>query len=138
MWSNEASLETTATPEDVWRQWAEVGSWLECDGDIERIELVGPFAAGSRILMTPIGDEEVELRIVEAVEPELFVDEAELGGVVVHTTHRADRLGAVGTRIAYRMEIEGPEADTLGPQLGPEISSDFPETLAALVQRAET
>jgi hypothetical protein len=35
------------------------------------------------------------------------------------------------------MEISGPAADTLGPQLGPAISGDFPETLAALVARAE-
>jgi hypothetical protein len=34
------------------------------------------------------------------------------------------------------MEITGPAADTVGPELGPEISGDFPETLAALVERA--
>jgi hypothetical protein len=38
----------------------------------------------------------------------------------------------------YRMEITGPAADTLGPQVGPEISGDFPQTLAALVARAES
>jgi hypothetical protein len=35
------------------------------------------------------------------------------------------------------MEISGPAADTVGPELGPQISGDFPETLAALVRRAE-
>jgi hypothetical protein len=35
------------------------------------------------------------------------------------------------------MEISGPAADTLAPQIGPEISSDFPEVLAALAKRAE-
>jgi hypothetical protein len=35
------------------------------------------------------------------------------------------------------MEITGPAADTLGPQIGPEISGDFPQTLAALAERAE-
>jgi hypothetical protein len=34
------------------------------------------------------------------------------------------------------MEITGPAADTVGPDLGPKISADFPETLAALVERA--
>jgi len=34
------------------------------------------------------------------------------------------------------MEISGPAANTVGPELGPEISGDFPETLAALVQQA--
>jgi hypothetical protein len=35
------------------------------------------------------------------------------------------------------MEITGPAADSVGPELGPQISGDFPETLAALVERAE-
>jgi len=35
------------------------------------------------------------------------------------------------------MEITGPGAEEIGPHLGPQISSDFPETLSALVERAE-
>jgi hypothetical protein len=34
------------------------------------------------------------------------------------------------------MEISGPAANTLGPEIGPEISGDFPQLLAALVERA--
>jgi hypothetical protein len=36
------------------------------------------------------------------------------------------------------MEITGPAADRVGPQVGPEISGDFPQVLAALVERAES
>jgi uncharacterized protein YndB with AHSA1/START domain len=137
MWTTEHSIETSAAPEQIWRLWADVAGWPEWNGDIERIELDGPFAAGSRILMTPIGEEPVELRIAEAVEPELFVDEAELGEILVRTTHRVQPLDVERARVTYRMEITGPAADTLGPQIGPEISADFPQTLAALAERAE-
>lgn len=137
MWVTEHSVETTAAPEAIWREWSDVDRWPEWNGDIERIELDGPFAVGTRITMTPIGDEPVELRIAEAVEPELFVDEADLGEIVVRTIHRADELEEGRTRVSYRMEITGPAADTVGPQIGPEISGDFPEVLAALVERAE-
>jgi uncharacterized protein YndB with AHSA1/START domain len=137
MWTTEHSIETSATPSRIWRLWSDVHRWPEWNGDIERIELHGPFAAGSTIVMTPVGDEPVELRIAEAVEPELFVDEADLGEVVVRTTHRVQELGDGQARITYRMEITGPAADTLGAQIGPEISGDFPETLSALAQRAE-
>jgi hypothetical protein len=137
MWANEHSVETSAAPEAIWRLWADVPGWPGWNGDIERIELDGPFAAGSRIVMIPLGDEPVELRIAEAVEPELFVDEAELGEIVVRTIHRVERLDNERARVTYRMEITGPAADTLGPQIGPEISADFPQTLAALVERAE-
>jgi hypothetical protein len=137
MWANEHSIETSAAPEQIWRLWADVSGWPTWNGDIERIELIGPFAAGSRILMTPIGQEPVELRIAETVEPERFVDEAELSEIVVRTIHRVERLDGERARVTYRMEITGAAADTLGPQIGPEISGDFPQTLAALVARAE-
>jgi len=137
MWVNEQSVETSATPEDIWRLWADVPGWPEWNGDIERIELIGPFAEGSTILMTPIGDDPVQLRITEAAEPGLFVDEADGGDFVVRTTHRAERIEPGRVRVTHRIEITGPAADTLGPQIGPEISGDFPETLAALVARAE-
>src|SRR5512132_2902798 len=138
MWANEVSVETRAAPEQVWRLWADVARWPEWNGDIERIELIGVFAAGGRILMTPIGDETVELRIAEALEPDLFVDEAHIGQIVVRTIHRVQRIDSEHARVSYRIEITGPAADALGPQIGPEISADFPQTLAALVARAES
>jgi uncharacterized protein YndB with AHSA1/START domain len=138
MWASEHSVETSAAPEQIWRLWADVAGWPEWNGDIERIELIGPFAAGSRILMTPIGDETVELRITEAVEPDRFVDEADMGEIVVRTVHQVRRIDPDRARVTYRMEITCPAADTLGPQIGPEISGDFPQTLAGLVARAES
>ncbi len=135
MWTTEHSIETTAAPEAIWRLWAEVAGWPDWNADLERAELSGPFAAGSTITMTPHGQEPIELRIAEAVEPKQFVDEAHLGDVVVRTIHRIEQLGG-RIRVFYRMEITGPEADTLGPQIGPDISADFPQVLAALVERA--
>jgi uncharacterized protein YndB with AHSA1/START domain len=137
MWQTEHSIETNATTEAIWQQWTDIEHWPEWNGDIEGIEIDGPLAEGSRILMTPNGQEPVELRIAQAVEPQLFIDEADLGEIVVRTTHRVERLDDRRSQVSYRMEITGPAADTLGRQIGPEISGDFPEVLAALVARAE-
>jgi Polyketide cyclase / dehydrase and lipid transport len=137
MWAAEHSIETTASPESIWRLWSDVASWGEWNSDIERIEISGPFAVGSTISMNPVGRDTVELRLARVSEPDLFVDEADLGDAVVRTTHRVDRLDPGRSRITYRMQISGPDADTIGPNLGPEISGDFPETLAALVVQAE-
>jgi uncharacterized protein YndB with AHSA1/START domain len=137
MWTSEQGIETPASPEAIWRLWSDVAGWPEWNADIEHIEISGPFAAGSTISMTPIGQDAVELRVTEAVEPDLFVDEANLGDVVVRTTHRVERLEGDRSRVTYRMEISGPAADSVGPEVGPQISADFPETLAALVQHAE-
>src|SRR5438876_2497528 len=129
MWTTEHSTETTASSEAVWRFWSDVGRWPEWNADLERAELSGPFAVGSIITMYQHGGDTIELRIAEAVQPERFVDEASLGDVVVRTIHRLEPLENDRLRVLYRMEITGPQADTLGPQIGPEISADFPQVL---------
>ena len=138
MWAVEPSVETSAGAQAVWQLWADVERWPEWNAGVDRIELRGPFAVGSTILMTPPGDEPVELRITEADEPDLFVDEADGGDFVVRTTHRVEQIGAERSRVTYRMEITGPASDSVGPEIGPEISGDFPQVLAALAARAET
>jgi hypothetical protein len=136
MWAYEHGVETGATPEAVWRLWADVENWGAWNAEIEKIEIDGPFAEGTRIMMTPPGDDPVLLRIDEAVEGERFVDVAEFDGLVLRTTHRIDRLGRDRIRVVYRMEITGAGADEIGPQIGPGITGDWPETMAALVERA--
>jgi len=132
MWTTEHSIETTVAPDAIWRRWVAVERWPEWNADIERIELRGPFATGSTIAMTPRGQDTIELRIGEAVEGELFVDEATVDGNVIRTLHRIDRLDGERIRVVYRLAADGPLAE----QLGPAISSDFPDTLAALVEHA--
>src|SRR5262245_11766031 len=117
MWAAEHTIETTASPESIWRLWSNVASWSEWNADVERIEISGPFAAGSTIAMTPAGQDTVELRLSEVSEPKLFVDEADLGDVVVRTSHLIDSLDEGRCRVTYRMEITGPAADTVGPDL---------------------
>jgi hypothetical protein len=137
MWTSEHSIETTSSAKAIWRLWSDVAGWPEWNSDIEHIEISGPFAAGSTITMTPVDQDPVELRIAEAVEPDLFVDEASVGDVVVRTIHRVEPLADDRNRVSYRIEISGPAADRVGSELGPQISRDFPETLSSLVRQAE-
>jgi uncharacterized protein YndB with AHSA1/START domain len=136
MWSYEHAVEAAVSAEAVWGAWADVERWAEWNADIERIAIDGPFAVGARIEMTPRGDDPVVLRVAEVRPGECFVDEAELGGTVVTTTHLVEPAGEGRVRIVYRTEITGPAADEIGPQLGPAITGDFPETIAALVEFA--
>jgi hypothetical protein len=122
-------VETTAAPGRIWRLWADVAGWPRWNADIERIEIDGPFTAGSEIAMN-----DVRLRLTDVRENEQFVDEAVLGPTTVRTLHRLDPLPGGRTRVTYRTEIDGPDGD----ELGPAITGDFPETLAALVARAQT
>ncbi|MER5207892.1 SRPBCC family protein [Streptomyces sp. NPDC002825] len=137
MWEYEHSIETSATPEAVWRLWADVAGWGTWNAEIEKIEISGPFAAGARITMTPPGDDPVLLHVAEAVENERFVDEARFGDLLLRTVHRIERAGQGRIRVVYRMEITGAGADEAGPEIGPGITADWPDTMAALVELAQ-
>ncbi|SED21798.1 polyketide cyclase [Streptomyces sp. TLI_105] len=136
MWEYEHGVETTAAPEAIWRLWADVENWGTWNAEIEKIEISGPFEVGARITMTPPGDDPVELRVAEAVEGELFVDEARFGDLLLRTVHRIDRLDGERVRVVYRMEITGTGADEVGPRIGPGITADWPDTMAALTELA--
>ncbi|MFK0192117.1 polyketide cyclase [Kitasatospora sp. NPDC090308] len=136
MWEYEHGIETEATPEAIWQLWADVENWGTWNAEIEKIEISGPFATGTQITMTPPGDDPVLLHIAEAVEGELFVDEARFDGLLLRTTHRIDRIDQHRIRVVYRMEITGTGADEAGPQIGPGITADWPETMASLAELA--
>lgn len=59
----------------------------------------------------------------------------EAGDVVMRTVHRIDRLDEGRSLVTYQMEVTGPGADTVGAEPGSQISGDFPEVLAALVEK---
>lgn len=137
MWDYEHSVETGAAQQDIWRLWADVESWGDWNAEIERIEIVGPFAEGATILMTPPGEDAIALQLAEVVPGELFVDEARFDGLLLRTTHRVEKLDGGRVRVTYRMEISGAGADDIGPGIGPGITADWPETMASLVEHAQ-
>ena len=137
MWEYEQSVETTAAPEALWQHWSDMATWPQWNGGIETIDVEGPFAVGTAFTMTPPGDEAIHMRLVEIKPGESFTDEMDAGDFVVRTQHRLEPTASGLTRIVYRTEITGEAADHIGPELGPQITADFPEVLAALAKLAE-
>jgi polyketide cyclase/dehydrase/lipid transport protein len=137
MWAYEHSVETTATSEALWHHWSDMAMWPQWNDGIETIDVEGPFEVGTAFTMTPPGDEPIRMRLTEIKRGESFTDEMDAGDFVVRTEHRLEPGAAGLTRIIYRTEITGEAADHIGPELGPQITADFPEVLAALAKRAE-
>ena len=136
MWEYEYSVETTAAPEALWRHWADMAAWPQWNDGIETIDVEGPFETGTAFAMTPPGDEPIRLRLAEIKPGESFTDEMDAGDFVVRTEHRLEPAAAGRTRIVYRTEITGEAAGQVGPELGPQITADFPAVVAALARRA--
>jgi len=133
MWTDTASIATTASPAALWRLFEDVAGWTNWNAGIERIALNGPFATGSTFDMQPPGMEAFRSTLCE-VRPLLgFVDETVLEDTRFLVSHELHALPSGGTRVTYAIRVEGPEAATLGPL----VTADFPEVLAALKMLAE-
>lgn len=133
MWTHEDSIETAAAPASVWPLFADVAQWQRWNGGIERIELHGPFAAGTAFTMQSPGQDPLTSTLLEVTPNVSFSDETVVDETRVVVSHTLVPLPAGGTKIVYRTEITGPGADEFGPM----VTGDFPEVLAALKRLAE-
>jgi hypothetical protein len=137
MWSYEHVAEAEVAPETIWSVLADIDGWAEWDTSLEQISLLGPFQVGTEISMTPVGQQPIRSTIVEIVDNRRYADRTEFAGVSLLFSHTLT-ASAGGTRIVHRLEIGGPTADRVGPELGPAITADFPDAMAALIARAGT
>ncbi|MFE5329750.1 SRPBCC family protein [Embleya sp. NPDC056575] len=137
MWIHEHTVETEVGAEAIWKVLSDVDNWARWDTSMEAVVLEGPFEVGSHVSMTPTGQDPIRSVIVAVQENELYADETEFGGVRLRFSHALKRLAnGVGTRVVHRLEITGPDADRVGPELGPAITADFPKAMDALLGRA--
>jgi Polyketide cyclase / dehydrase and lipid transport len=139
MWTYEHSLDTAATADALFAILRDARRWPEWNAGVARIDLDGPFATGTTGLMLLPDQTALRFRLAWVGAGQGFEDETEIpgAGVLVRVRHALDPLPAGGTRVTYRATVEGPAADALGPEIGPAVTADFPEVMAALAARAE-
>jgi len=95
----------------------------------------GEFATGATGTMKFEDQPPLSYRLV-TVDPEReFLDETPVGDLVVRVSHLLEPLPSGRLRITYSVEIDGPEEQA--KEIGPLITADFPETIAALVSLAK-
>jgi uncharacterized protein YndB with AHSA1/START domain len=137
MWVHEHTDETTASPEAVWRVLHDLDNWASWDTSMEWVRLEGPFAVGAEVTMKPKGQDPITSVIVEASDNRVYADETSLGDVTLRFSHTLEPLASGGTKVIHRLQITGPAARELAPELGPAITEDFPEAMDALLARAQ-
>lgn len=136
MWVAEYSGETTASPAEVFALLADPATWPRWNEGVARIDMAGPFEAGTRAVMVFPDGTELPFAITW-VEPDRgYADETPVpdAAVVVRVRHELTATEA-GTRITYRVEADGP--DDAAAEVGAGVSADFPAVIAALAAHAE-
>lgn len=133
MWTHVSSIETSASPAEVWAKFADVAGWKRWNAGIVNIELHGPFAEGTRFTMQVPGDDTFISTLRAVRENEEFTDETVVDDNRVRVFHRIEALPSGGSRISYSTEITGPQEAEFGPM----VVGDFPDVLAALKRHLE-
>jgi hypothetical protein len=136
MWTTQVTAVTSLPRDRVWEAVRDLHAGALTYEGADRFELHGPFALGTELTVTPAGQDPIRSRIEVLEQARTYADVTDLGDV--RLTFRYDlEDDATGTRVRYALTIDGPAADAVAPELGPQISADFPESLAALLAEAE-
>lgn len=133
MWTHEASIETTATPAQIWKLFCDVNGWKHWNSGIENIEIHGPFAAGTTFSMQPPDAEMLASTLVRVEENQGFTDETIVDDTLVLVHHQITSLASGATKITYRTEVTGLDA----AEIGAIVTGDFSDVLSALKTLAE-
>ena len=135
MWTAEHTAETDLPREVVWAALADLHRGTLTYEGADTFVLRGQFAVGGVVDVTPVGQETFESTIVELDAPTTYADLTSFGDVTLLFRHTLEALSS-GTRVTHRLEIDGPSADEVGPELGPQISDDFGSSMQALFAAA--
>lgn len=103
----EHTIETQASPEQIWKVWADVENWKKWDPEIEIARIDGPFRTGTtgstQFKGTPLFK-----TLLTKVDPlKCVVQEAYLTFAKV-VSYQTMRHAAGITRVTFRVEVRGP------------------------------
>ena len=137
MATNERSVETTASPQAVWKVWSDAPRWQEWNPDVQSMTLNGPFAAGTTGMMkTKQGTRQVQL--TEVVPGKSFRLETTVIPLTRFAFECQVAAGPTGkTTISQGIRVGGPLGGLVGGMMGRQIADTFPALLQGLARKAE-
>jgi hypothetical protein len=134
----ETSIETSATPAEVWRIWSDVNSWPEWNPDMKESRLDGPLEVGTTGMVHTRSGGRHDVVVTQLEDGQSF----ELESTAMPMTKMAIRATvtptANRTRISQGFEARGLLAPVVGPMMGGTILKTFDSVLQGLAKKAES
>jgi hypothetical protein len=124
MWSNEYTAVSPLPARAIWDALKALHEGRLTYEGSDTFVLHGPFAKGTRVSVTPVGQDTFESTIVDLVDNVTYADETSFGGTKLLFRHTLTPVEG-GTQVAHRLEISGPSA------------ADFDVSMAKLFERAK-
>ncbi len=131
MWQTSYSAITDLPVEDVWAALRDVHTGAKPNAGGDTFVIHGPYEVGTEVSVTPKGQDTFRSVITELVPNEVYADQTQFGDLVLTFRHRFSPTGD-GVKVTHELVIDGESADQVGPELGPQISADFPDAMQSL------
>jgi len=131
------SVESTASPDKVWKIWSDMSMWGDWNPNVSTMEWQGGFLSGTSGVMNTRAGQHHKMRLLDVVPGRSFALET---SVVPGTTFRFNcRIDGAGgkTKIGQYVEVKGPLGSILGGMLGPQVSKEFGILLNNRAKKAE-
>lgn len=130
------TVETTATPTQIWEVLQDVESWNSWDHGTEFSRLDGPFQTGTTGCLKPIGGPLLQTLLTQVEPLKMFVQEAKLFLARVVMTHSIAQV-AGKTQVTFQTEIRGPLAFFFGCLIGGSIKKKVPIEMEEMLKKAK-
>jgi uncharacterized protein YndB with AHSA1/START domain len=131
------SVESTASPEKVWRIWSDMSTWGQWNPNVTTMDWQGGFTSGTTGVMNTPSGQHHKMQLVDVQPGRSF---ALLTSVVPGTRFRFNcRIESSDgkTKISQTVEVGGPLGPVMGGILGPQVSKEFGTLLQNLARKAE-
>lgn len=131
-------MDSTASPDTVWRVWSDVDHWPEWNPDMVESHLHGPLAAGTTGMIHTHSGGKHDVVVTHYEEGRSF--ELESGAMPgMRLGIRATIApGGSGTHMTQAFEARGPLGAVMGPMMGGQILKTFGRVLAGLKEKVES
>src|SRR5437879_147921 len=131
------SVESTASPDTVWRVWSDMSTWGEWNPNVSTMDWQGEVVSGSTGGMNTKAGQHHNMQLIDVQPGRGF---ALLTSVVPGTKFRFNcRIEPAGakTKISQTVEVGGPLGPVIGGMPGPQVSKEVGTLLANLARKAE-
>ncbi len=131
------TLETKATPIQVWRIWQDVANWKTWDQEIELSRLDGPFQTGTTGCTKFVGTPLFKTLLTQVEPYKLVVQEAYLSFAKV-ISYQSMSHDAGKTQVTFQVEIRGPLAFFFACLIGRSIKKKIPIEMEEMLKKTKT
>ena len=129
------TVETTATPTQIWNVWQDVENWKKWDEEIELSRIDGPFQAGTTGCTKFVGTPLFKTLLTQVEPLKLVVQEAYLSFAKVISYQSMSHV-AGKTHVTFQVEIRGPLSLFYTCILSRFVRKKIPMEMEGMIQRA--